>query len=44
LSPNVSALYFASGRNLWSVIVCHALVGTAALSLIHFDRRSWLFP
>ncbi|MPY87810.1 MAG: CPBP family intramembrane metalloprotease [Luteitalea sp.] len=36
--------YFVSRRNLWAVILCHALVDTVALSAIYFDRRSWLFP
>jgi hypothetical protein len=35
-------LYFASGRNLWTVILCHGLVDTAAVTALYFDRRSWL--
>lgn len=37
-------LYLHSRRNLWPVIICHALVDTVALSAIYFDRRSLLFP
>jgi membrane protease YdiL (CAAX protease family) len=40
----LALLYFASRRNLWAVIACHAVVDTVALSAIYFDRRSWLFP
>jgi membrane protease YdiL (CAAX protease family) len=40
----LAILYFVSRRNLWPLIVCHGLVDTVALSLIYFDRRSWLFP
>ncbi|MEO7191924.1 MAG: CPBP family intramembrane glutamic endopeptidase [Vicinamibacterales bacterium] len=40
----LALLYFASRRNLWAVIVCHAIVDTIALSALYFDRRSWLFP
>ena len=40
----LALLYFASRRNLWAVIVCHAVVDTVALSAIYFGRRSWLFP
>ncbi len=36
-------LYFYSRRNLWAVIICHAIVDTVALSALYFDRRSWLF-
>ena len=39
----LAMLYFASRRNIWAVILCHALVDTVALSAIYFDRRSWLF-
>jgi uncharacterized protein len=39
----LAMVYFASRRNLWAVILCHALVDTVALSAIYFDRRSWLF-
>ena len=35
-------LYFACGRNLWTVILCHGLVDTAAVTALYFDRRSWL--
>ena len=36
-------LYLYSRRNLWPVIICHALVDTAALLVIYFDHSSWLF-
>lgn len=39
----LALLYIVSTRNLWVVILCHALVNTAALTAIHFDHRSWIF-
>ena len=39
----LGVLYLGSGRNLWVVILCHALVDTVGLTLIYFDCRSWLF-
>jgi uncharacterized protein len=38
------ALLYLSGRNLWPVILCHALVDTAALLAIYSGHRSLLFP
>jgi membrane protease YdiL (CAAX protease family) len=37
-------LYLYSARDLWTVILCHALVDTVALSAIYFDHRAMLFP
>jgi membrane protease YdiL (CAAX protease family) len=37
-------LYLYARRNLWTVIICHALVDTVALLAIYFDRSSLLFP
>jgi len=33
-------LYLRSGRNLWVVIICHALVDTVALTAIYLGRAS----
>ena len=38
------ALLYLRGRNLWPVIICHALVDTAALLAIYSGHRSLLFP
>ena len=38
----ILASVFACGRNLWTVILCHGLVDTAAVTALYFDRRSWL--
>jgi membrane protease YdiL (CAAX protease family) len=40
----MALLYFASRRNLWAVIVCHALVDTVALLAIYFGHLDWLLP
>lgn len=37
-------LYVYSRRNLWAVILCHAIVDTIALTAIYLNRASWLFP
>jgi hypothetical protein len=37
-------LYLYARQNLWMVIICHAIVDTAALTAIYFDRSSLLFP
>jgi membrane protease YdiL (CAAX protease family) len=39
----LGVLYLRSGRNLWVVILCHALIDTAGLLAIYFDQR-WLLP
>ena len=40
----IGLLYLCTGRNLWTAIVCHALVDTIALTLVYLDRASLLFP
>jgi membrane protease YdiL (CAAX protease family) len=37
-------LYLRTGRNLWTVIVCHGVVDTLTMTLVYFDRVQWLFP
>lgn len=37
-------LYLYSGRNLWTVILCHAMVDSVGLLAIYFDHRSLVFP
>ena len=37
-------LYLYGGRNLWTVIACHALVDTVGLLAIYFGHRSLVFP
>ena len=37
-------LYLYGGRNLWTVILCHATVDTVGLLAIYFDQRSLVFP
>jgi membrane protease YdiL (CAAX protease family) len=37
-------LYVVSSRNLWPVILCHALVDTIALSAIHLNQGWLVFP
>jgi uncharacterized protein len=36
-------LYLAT-RNLWPVIICHALVDTVSLLVVYSGHGSWLFP
>ena len=36
-------LYIAT-RNLWPVIICHALVDTVSLLVVYSGHGSWLFP
>jgi membrane protease YdiL (CAAX protease family) len=38
------ALLYLSVRNLWTVILCHALVDSVALLTIYSGHRSLLFP
>jgi membrane protease YdiL (CAAX protease family) len=38
------ALLYLSVRNLWTVILCHALVDSAGLIAIYSGHRSLLFP
>jgi len=37
-------LYFWSARNLWTVILCHAVVDTTGLLALYFDQRWILLP
>jgi len=37
------ALLYLRTRNLWPVIVCHAVVDTTALLVIYFGHSSWLY-
>jgi len=40
----MGVLYLYGGRNLWTVILCHAMVDTVGLLAIYFDQRSLVFP
>lgn len=37
-------LYVRSDRNLWPVIICHAIIDTVGLLAIYFDQRWILLP
>jgi uncharacterized protein len=37
-------LYLRTGRNLWTVIICHGVVDTITMALVYFGRVEWLFP
>lgn len=39
----LGVLYLVGRRNLWNVIVCHAVVDTVALLTIYSGHQSWLF-
>jgi membrane protease YdiL (CAAX protease family) len=40
----LALLYLRTGRNLWTVILCHALVDAIALTLVYFGRAAWIYP
>jgi len=37
------ALLYLRTRNLWAVIICHAVVDLTALILIYYGHKTWLF-
>jgi membrane protease YdiL (CAAX protease family) len=37
------ALLYLRTRNLWSVIICHAVVDLTALIVIYYGHKTWLF-
>lgn len=39
----LALLYLVNRRNLWTVIICHGVVDTVALSALYFRRGSWLY-
>lgn len=40
----LALLYLRTGRNLWTVILCHALVDAVVLTLIYLGRAELLYP